>query len=134
MEILIDTQVLIWFQLDHRNLGKIAKKLLIDRNNTIYVSDISLYEIAIKQTIGKLANFDIDIQDIITIGKDDGFNFITLDHGAIAAYISIPVHSEHRDPFDRLIIATAKKNGLTLLSADEKFELYKDYISLIKLR
>uniref|UniRef100_F4C2M0 PilT protein domain protein n=1 Tax=Sphingobacterium sp. (strain 21) TaxID=743722 RepID=F4C2M0_SPHS2 len=133
MEILIDTQILIWFQLNHPNLGKTASELIIDPNNTIYVSDISLYEIAIKKTIGKLADFDVDIQDIITIGQDDGFNFITLDHDAITTYTDVPFHEWHRDPFDRLIIAIAKSNNLTLLSADEKFELYKDYVRLIRI-
>lgn len=133
MEILIDTQVLIWFQVNHPNLGKTAVRLITDPNNTIYVSDISLYEIAIKQTIGKLADFNVDIRDIVTVGKEDGFNFIPLNHDAIAAYVNIPLHDGHRDPFDRLIIATAKMSGLTLLSADEKFELYEDYVSLIKL-
>lgn len=132
MEILIDTQILIWFQLNHPNLGKTAVKLIADQNNTIYVSDVSLYEIVIKQTIGKLADFDVDIQDIITIGKDEGFNFIPINHDVIAAYVGVPLYDGHRDPFDRLIIATAKENGLILLSADEKFELYKDYVSLIK--
>ena len=46
---------------------------------------------------------------------------------------NVPLHNQHRDPFDRLIIASAKTSGLTLLSADEKFELYGDYVSLIKL-
>lgn len=131
MEILIDTQILIWFQLDHPNLGK-AAKLLTDRKNTIYVSDISLYEITIKQTIGKLSDFDVDISDIITVGKEDGFNFIPLSHEVIIAYADVPLHENHKDPFDRMIIATAKAHGLALISADEKFGWYRHYVPIIQ--
>jgi len=85
MEILIDTQVLIWFQVNHPHLGETALRLVTDPNNTIYVSDISLYEIAIKQSIGKLTDFNVDIRDIVTVGKEDGFNFIPLNHDVIDA-------------------------------------------------
>ncbi|WP_257670976.1 type II toxin-antitoxin system VapC family toxin [Parapedobacter tibetensis] len=133
MEVLIDTQILIWFQLNHPNLGKNAIEVLTNRRNTIYVSDISLYEITIKQTIGKLMDFDIDIMDIVSVGKEDGFTFIPLSHDGLATYVDVPLHENHRDPFDRLIIATAKANNLTIVSADEKFDLYKHYVSLIKV-
>ena len=131
MDILIDTQILIWFQINHPDLGKTALESIKNLNNTIYVSDVSLYEIAIKQTIGKLTNLTVSIQDVISVAMSDDFRFIPLDHSAISAYSDVPLHDEHRDPFDRLIIATAKVNRLTLLSADQKFQLYTDYIPLI---
>ncbi|MEC3879737.1 type II toxin-antitoxin system VapC family toxin [Parapedobacter flavus] len=132
MEILLDTQILIWFQLNHPNLKDATTELITDRKNTIYVSDISLYEITIKQTIGKLSDFAIDISDIITVGKEDGFNFIPLSHETIATYADVPLHDNHRDPFDRMIIATAKAHGLAIVSTDEKFEWYRHYVPIIQ--
>src|SRR3546814_7099797 len=133
MELLIDTQVLIWFQLNHPSLIKTALEVLTNPVNTIYVSDISLYEITIKQTIGKLSDFNVYVADIIAVGKENGFDFLSLNHSAIAAYASVPLHDNHRDPFDRMIIAVAKAHDLTVVSADEKFELYKYYVPLIKI-
>src|SRR5690606_2616335 len=117
---------------DHPNLGETTAQLLTDRKNTIYVSDISLYEITIKQTIRKLSDFDVDISDIITVGKEDGFNFIPLSHEVLAAYADVPLHENHRDPFDRMIIATAKAHDLAILSTDEKFEGYQHYVPIIR--
>lgn len=133
MQILIDTQVLIWFQLNHPNLGKYALDLIADKENTIYVFDISLYEIAIKQTIGKLSNFDVEIQDISSVAKADGFIFLPLTHDVITAYSKVPFYDSHRDPFDRLIIATAKVHDLAIISADDKFDLYRQYVSIISI-
>src|SRR3546814_9937075 len=82
MELLIDTQVLIWFQLNHPSLSKTALEVLTNPGNTIYVSDISLYEITIKQTIGKLSDFNVDVADIIAVGKENGFDFLSLNHSA----------------------------------------------------
>lgn len=132
MEILVDTQILIWFQLDHGHLSKNARELVIDRRNKIHVSDISLYELVIKQSIGKLENFDVDVRDIIGIAESDGFNFIPIDHETITTYREVPFYDQHRDPFDRLLVATAKRKNLMLLSADNKLSLYQDYINLIK--
>ena len=70
MRLLIDTQILIWFQLDHPALDQYTTKLLVNTANDIFVSDISLYEIAIKQTIGKLNDFRVDINDIIEVVHD----------------------------------------------------------------
>ncbi|WP_262245732.1 type II toxin-antitoxin system VapC family toxin [Parapedobacter soli] len=132
MQILIDTQILIWFQLNHPNLRATALELITDSKHTIYVSDISLYEITIKQTISKLPDFNVDITDIITVGKEDGFNFIPLSHETIAEYAQVPLHENHRDPFDRMIIATAKAHDLAILSTDEKFEGYQHYVPIIR--
>ena len=132
MQILIDTQILIWFQLNHPNLGENALELITDRKHSICVSDISLYEITIKQTINKLPDFHVDIIDIIAIGKEDGFNFLPLSHDTIAAYTQVPLYENHRDPFDRMIIATAKAHDLVILSADEKFGWYRNYVPIIQ--
>jgi PIN domain nuclease of toxin-antitoxin system len=132
VQLLIDTQILIWFQLGYPQLNPIVAELLSDRSNEIYVSDISLYEITIKQTIGKLNELPVNLEDIIAVAKQDDFRFLPVSQKQLLNYRDVPLHSTHRDPFDRLIISVAKTENLPLISADTKFDLYKDYIQLIK--
>ncbi len=132
MRILIDTQILIWYQLNHPRLNRDVFSILSDSKNQVFISDISLYEIAIKQKIGKLPGFEVQIRDIITVAEQDDFRFIPLTHEHLINYDTIPMMEDHRDPFDRLIVATAKAEDLAIISADNKFTLYKSYIRLIE--
>lgn len=132
MQLLIDTQILIWFQLGHNQLNPTISDILSDRHNEIYVSDVSLYEITIKQTVGKLDGFSASLEQIIEVANQDNFRFVALSQQHLLNYKLVPFHTEHRDPFDRLIISTAKTENLPLVSADAKFDYYKDYVQLIK--
>ena len=132
MRLLIDTQILIWFQLNHPHLKKSVVELLTDLKNDIFVSDISLFEIAIKQTVGKLTDFQVNIQDVISVAKEDGFTFLPLSHEHINSYGQVPLFADHRDPFDRIIISAARFEKMAVVSADEKFIQYKDYLELIE--
>lgn len=132
MNYLIDTQIIIWFQLNDKQLKPDIYSILVDVENKIFISDISLYEIAIKKKISKLPSFLATIEDIIIVGNQDGFTFLPISHNHISAYDSIPVFENHKDPFDRLILATALSENLILVSADEKFKQYKTLIRLIE--
>lgn len=133
MEYLIDTQIIIWFQLFDKKLNSSTYELLVDDKNTIYVSQVSLFEIAIKQKIGKLPELDKPIDEIIELIKKDGFEILPIKNKHIAAYHSVPFFADiHKDPFDRLIIATALSERLPIISADEKFKLYDSIIKLIE--
>ena len=132
MRYLIDTHILIWFQLNDKRLSSEIYAIIVNTENTIFVSDISLYEIAIKQKIGKLPEFDATIDDIILVAKQDKFRFLPITHQHISTYNSVPIFDNHRDPFDRLIIASALTENLTIISTDEKFKLYLPDIQLIE--
>lgn len=133
MEYLIDTQIIIWFQLFDKKLNSSTYELLVDDKNTIYVSQVSLFEIAIKQKIGKLPELGKPIDEIIELIKKDGFEILPIKNKHISAYQSVPFFPElHKDPFDRLIIATALSENLPVISADEKFKLYDSLITLIE--
>ncbi|RDB05008.1 type II toxin-antitoxin system VapC family toxin [Runella aurantiaca] len=98
----------------------------------MFVSQISLFEIAIKQRIGKLPELETPIEDLIEIIQNDGFEILSLKNRHINLYHSVPLLETHKDPFDRLIIATAMAESLPVISADEKFKLYKEFITLIE--
>ena len=133
MSYLIDTQILIWFQLFDTKLKPEIYELITDDEDTIFVSQVSLFEIAIKQKIGKLSELDKRIGDLITLIKKDGFEILPIKNEHIVAYNDVPLFADqHKDPFDRLIIATAISENLPIISADEKFKLYGSLINLIE--
>ena len=96
------------------------------------MSQVSLYEIAIKQKIGKLPQFDLAVEALLEQMKADGFQLLSIQTSHLAAYDDIPLHSEHRDPFDRLILATALTENIPVVSADKNFKLYVPQIQLIE--
>ena len=75
---LIDTQILIWYQLNSEKLNPGILALLKDADNTVYVSAISLFEIAIKQKIGKLPGFDMTIASLSDLIIQDGFTLLEI--------------------------------------------------------
>lgn len=132
MKFIIDTQILIWFNLDNGKLKQSVLELISNPENLVYVSQISLFEIAVKQNVGKLSDLNWDTLTIRKQLEKDGFQFLNIENKHIQSYISLIKFDSHRDPFDRLLISTAISEGLTVISADEKFKLYKSEIELIE--
>ena len=122
MKLLLDTHVLLWFQADDPKLSATARAAILDPANERWLSPISLLEIAIKVRIGKLplsAPFGVLYPS--TLAADD-IHVLPLEADHIEPLTTLPLH--HKDPFDRLIVATALVEGLTLVSADAAFDAY----------
>ena len=118
MRLLLDTNALLWWFADDPALGVPARAAIADPANATFVSSLSLAEIAIKQAIGKLrAPFISD--DLIDEQGMSGLPF-TSRHGR--KVVELPLH--HRDPFDRMLIAQALEEGLTIVTSDERFGRY----------
>lgn len=130
MDFIIDTQILIWSVISPNKLSSKVREIL--ENNSIGVSQISLYEIAIKQKIGKLSELDLSISDLINCLLKDGFEIISLKNSHIEAYERVQLIDTHRDPFDRLLLATSLSENIPIISADEKFKGYISQIQLIE--
>ncbi|MPR33696.1 type II toxin-antitoxin system VapC family toxin [Salmonirosea aquatica] len=133
MRYLIDTQIAVWAKENNLKLTPYVKSLLEDSGNEILVSRFSLIELSIKLKIGKLPDFIINLETFIETLVADGFTLLPVSNRHISTYQDIPLFDEHRDPFDRYIIATAHAEGLPLISADSQFERYESFISLIKI-
>ncbi len=131
MILLIDTQVLLWFQENNPKLTAPNKSLIEDLTNTIWVSQISLVEIAIKLKAGRLPEFVENINVFVEQVLTDGFHILPLQNEHIEAYHQIPFYEDHRDPFDRLILATALHENWPVMSADGKFARYKGLVDVI---
>ena len=125
MRYLIDTKIAVWAKENNPKLAPLVRSLLEDSGNEILVSQFSLIELSIKLKIGKLPGFIVSIETFIETLVEDGFVVLPVSNQHISTYQDIPIFDEHRDPFDRCIIATAHAEGLPLISADSQFERYR---------
>ena len=80
MKYLIDTHILIWFQLNDKKLKANIYAILTNPDNKIFVSDVSLYEITVKKKINKLPDFIATIDDIVLVAQQDKFHFLPISH------------------------------------------------------
>ncbi|NOR20326.1 MAG: PIN domain-containing protein [Xanthomonadales bacterium] len=116
--LLLDTHVLLWWLSDDTRLGPIARRVIGDSKNLVYISAAIAWEISIKKSLGKLTAPDaIDV-----IVEERGFEKlpIALFHGDQAG--ALPNY--HKDPFDRMLIAQAQSEGLVVVTSDEKISRY----------
>jgi PIN domain nuclease of toxin-antitoxin system len=128
MNILVDTQILIWSFDVNSPLFAQHKKLLEDNANRIFVSQISLMELAIKKNINKLPGFVPDLKVVVDQLVSNGFELLRLTDEHIFSYQKLPLFEGHKDPFDRFLIAIAKAENFSILTTDAKFQLYSSIV------
>ena len=116
--LLLDTHVLLWWLADDRSLPTLAGEAIADPDAHVFVSAATTWEIAIKQSAGRLEAPD-DLLDALEANEFDTMP-MTVAHSLAAG--SLPSH--HSDPFDRMLIAQARLEDLTLVSVDPRFAAY----------
>ncbi len=122
MRILLDTHILIWWDLTPEKLSATARQRLENRKDTFILSAASLWEMQIKIAIGKLT-LRLPLADLVREQCDkNGFEILPITLNHVLALENLPFR--HKDPFDRLLIAQAQAENLPLLSADSVFDLY----------
>ena len=124
--LLLDTHILLWWLKNDPCLNESIRTLIADANTIIYISAATSWEIAIKKSLGKLDAPD-NIEKII---HSKGFDPlpISLAHGEAAG--KLPKH--HKDPFDRMLIAQAQIEGLSIITHDNLFKMYPVNIIWVK--
>ncbi len=121
MKLLLDTHVFLW-SITSKRMSAAADAAFLDSRNALYLSAASYWEICIKLSIGKLALPD-DWQATADLAMSiNGIRWLPIEKSHCLELLSLPHH--HRDPFDRLLAAQARAEGLTLLSADANFGRY----------
>lgn len=121
MKLLLDTHILLWYLEGHPSLAENKKLMIEDRRNHVAVSAASLWEITIKISIGKLELMD-SLADIENTLRQQGIHILPIYTPHLQQLLGLPCH--HRDPFDRLLIAQALAEGMTLVSDDAAFVAY----------
>ena len=121
MKLLLDTHTAIWFVTDSKQLPKSAKQLIINPENQCFISVATLWEMGIKYSLGKL-KLKAELNKIFELFFDSGLTLLPITPEHILTNTTLPF--QHRDPFDRLIIAQCKREGYTIISKDRKFKNY----------
>ena len=122
MKLLIDTHVALWLFNEHENLSKTASDCLRDEENELYISVASAWEVAIKYSLGKLPEFSGGVKRFLQAIHENPIEIIGVASEYVEKVEELPYI--HRDPFDRIIIATALCEVMTILTADENIKKY----------
>ena len=125
MNYLLDTHAIIWSIVDTKQLSKRAREIIENPENALFVSPLSFWEISIKTALGKFDFHHIDIRHIPNICREYGFTFLEQSPYDYITNFELPKKENHKDPFDRMLIHSAIKNELILLSRDSLFKQYE---------
>ena len=122
MRLLVDTHTLLWHREGSEQLGQNARRMIADPANQVFISIATLWEMSIKRSLGKLVTFKSP-SELLTIYQNGGAELLSITPGHIAVVEALPWH--HRDPFDRMLIAQALTEGLTIVTRDDAFRRYE---------
>jgi PIN domain nuclease of toxin-antitoxin system len=122
MRVLLDTHTFLWFFDDSPRISTLVKQLLEDASTDALISIASLWEIAIKLSVGKLTiNYAFDDLIETQLSQND-IVLLNVSAHHVSGVLELPFH--HRDPFDRMLVAQAMVEGTPILSADKSFDAY----------
>ncbi len=119
--VLLDTHLLLWALAMPSRLPSSARRTI--NASEVYVSAASIWEVSIKAALGKLA---AKSHDVLAAIKPAGFELLPITGEHAAEIAVLPLH--HRDPFDRMLIAQARVEGMRLLSNDDSLRVYGDLV------
>jgi PIN domain nuclease of toxin-antitoxin system len=119
VRLLLDTHALLWWFADDDRLGQTARTAIADPQNDVFVSIVTLWEIIVKQRVGKLR---ADIAELGEAISRQGFATLNIRQAHLMTLASLPMH--HRDPFDHLLIAQAIAEDAVLVSDDRYTHFY----------
>ena len=125
MKLLLDTHILLWWLADDAALGRTARELIREPENVIFVSAVSLWEIWLKQSLGKV-RLPEDFEEKL---EKEGFESLPLMAAHTRQVARLEWH--HRDPFDRMLIAQAQVAHMRLLTADRAAAAYGEAVLLV---
>ena len=119
MNLLLDTHALLWWLKDDGTLSAAARAAIRDGANSVHVSAATAWEIAVKRALGKLDTAD-NIEGALSA---NGFEALPITVAHALAAGALPTH--HSDPFDRMLVAQAQLEGLTIVTRDKRIMAYR---------
>lgn len=123
MSLLLDTHAFLWFVQGDKRLSTLARREIESADSRPLLSLASIWEISIKVSLGKLA-VHLPVRELIergALGNGIGLLPIQVEHACAVANLAF----HHRDPFDRLMVAQTRIEGLTMVSMDTVFDAYR---------
>ena len=128
MKLLLDTHLLLWAAGEPKRLSKQARTLIGNPDNELLFSAASLWEVAIKRRLGR-EDFKVDARLLRRGLLDNGYSELPIISDHVVATESLPLL--HRDPFDRILVAQATVEGVTLLTTDSQVSQYAGPIRIV---
>lgn len=123
MRILLDTHCWLWWFNDPGKLSQEATEALADAENEVFISAVSVWEVALKTSLGKLEIVD-SLENLMALSlRDQQMRALDVSWRHAQHVISLPMH--HRDPFDRLLVAQSQIESLPILTADAQVLAYE---------
>lgn len=128
MKLLLDTQLLLWAAGHSSRLSAEARKYIDDQGNELFFSAASLWEVVIKSGLGR-DDFRVDARVLRRGLLDNGYGELPVVSDHVVAIDSLP--TIHKDPFDRILVAQATVEGITLLTTDSLVGKYPGPIRMV---
>jgi len=128
MRLLLDTHLILWWQGMPDKLSPAARGWIENAEECVFVSRASLWELAIKVGLGKL---HLDLPRFYEQVEIDGFSWLPIENAHVLTVAKLPSFDDHKDPFDRLLVAQSLSEPLILLTADTKLTRYGETVKLI---
>lgn len=129
MALLLDTHLILWWQGMRAKVPHVARELIEASEAPVYISRVSLWEIAIKVNQGKL---ELDLAKFLRTVAADGFSWLPLENAHILQFAELPSFPDHKDPFDRLLVAQSLSEPIILLTTDTKLARYGTTIRVVR--
>jgi PIN domain nuclease of toxin-antitoxin system len=123
MKYLLDTGAWLWSVAEPERLNSKAHELIAEAREELYLSAVSAWEIGIKTALGKLSLPEPAVTYLPKRLNQQGIRPLTITHAHALAVSDLPRH--HTDPFDRLLIAQARMEGMAILTSDHAFDRYE---------
>ncbi|MDH5434519.1 MAG: type II toxin-antitoxin system VapC family toxin [Gammaproteobacteria bacterium] len=126
MRLLIDTHIFLWLIFSPTKISRHILDILEDPYNEVCLSSISLWEISLKYSLGRLSLSDAKPEDFPELASKMGINCIPLDAQVSSSFHNLP-RLEHKDPFDRMLVWQAITGDYNLVSMDGDMSKYESY-------
>ena len=128
MKFLLDTHLVLWWEANHPRLPRQVTELLRKEAEAAFVSRASLWEIAIKISLGRLK---MDIVKFTQNVEKHGFEWLDIKNNHLLAVAILPAFNDLRDPFDRLLVVQSQTEPLVLLTADPALARYGSTVQVV---
>ena len=122
MKLLLDTHTILWWVNEYEMLSEDVKSMLLNEENNLYLSIVSVWEIALKSRLGKLTGFDGGVKKFLSKVNELPVHLLPIKPKYIEIVETLPFI--HRDPFDRMLIASAIADDMIILTIDENIHKY----------
>ncbi len=125
MSYLVDTYYLLWSLIEPGRVDRRTRGIMRNSDHVKYVSVVTIWEIALKYSLGKLELQGTTPEALLETALGSGFALLSLEGEIVASSRRLPEVTDHRDPFDRLLIWQCIRHDLTILTADRRFREYQ---------